>query len=39
MMIMNFVFLAVKMVTNKEEREVVELVEYILAHVLYSNSP
>ncbi|KAL9298540.1 Cyclin-J18 [Arabidopsis thaliana] len=29
----------VKMVTNKEEREVVELVEYILAHVLYSNSP
>lgn len=29
-------FLAVKMVTNKEEKEVVELVGYILAHVLYS---
>uniref|UniRef100_A0A1J3CAK0 Cyclin-J18 n=1 Tax=Noccaea caerulescens TaxID=107243 RepID=A0A1J3CAK0_NOCCA len=26
----------VKMVTNKEEKEVVELVGYILAHVLYS---
>ncbi|CAN7102331.1 unnamed protein product [Brassica rapa subsp. narinosa] len=30
-------FLAVKMVTNKEEREVVELVGYILSHVLYSH--
>ncbi|KAG7563271.1 Cyclin-like superfamily [Arabidopsis suecica] len=29
----------VKMVTNKEEKEVVELVGYILSHVLYSNSP
>nr|VDD38231.1 unnamed protein product [Brassica oleracea] len=27
----------VKMVTNKEEREVVELVGYILSHVLYSH--
>lgn len=27
-------FLAVKMVTNKEEREVVELVGYILSNVL-----
>ncbi|KAL1201117.1 Cyclin-J18 [Cardamine amara subsp. amara] len=27
----------VKMVTNKEENEVVELVRYILAHVLYSH--
>lgn len=30
-------FLAVKMVTSKEEKEMVELVGYILAHVLYSH--
>nr|ADQ43178.1 cyclin J18 [Schrenkiella parvula] len=33
-----FPILPWKMVTNKEEKEVVELVGYILAHVLYSHT-